>query len=148
MTILDIKQFSGKYRFLSNFSCSYMVISGIKFKTVEAAFQAAKTLNPKLQVQISRLVPAEAKKLGRMVELRPDWENIKLGVMASLIHEKFKHQVLRQKLIDTGDVALIEGNIWHDTFWGVCQGVGENHLGKILMKERDEINKPKKLGVR
>ena len=71
--------------------------------------------------------------MGRIVELRPDWENIKINVMASLVAQKFMQPHLRDMLLATGDAKLIEGNTWGDRFWGQCSGVGENQLGKILM---------------
>jgi predicted NAD-dependent protein-ADP-ribosyltransferase YbiA (DUF1768 family) len=77
--------------------------------------------------------------MGRSVKLRPDWESIKLDVMETAVRIKFTDPELAAKLIATGDEELIEGNWWNDTFWGVCNGVGENHLGKILMKVRADI---------
>lgn len=73
------------------------------------------------------------------MSLRPDWEYIRVDVMTELVRKKFSQEPLRSQLIATGDAELIEGNWWNDTFWGVCNGVGENNLGKILMKVRDEI---------
>lgn len=83
--------------------------------------------------------PAIAKKLGRKVELRKDWESIKLDVMYELLCDKFDIPELQQLLLDTGDAKLIEGNHWQDCFYGVCDGKGLNHLGKILMRIRSEI---------
>ena len=60
--------------------------------------------------------------------------------MEDICRAKFtQNEELKKKLIDTGDATLIEGNTWNDTFWGVCNGVGENNLGKILMKIREEL---------
>lgn len=82
----------------------------------------------------------QAKKLGRQVTLRPDWEQIKDSVMEEVIHWKFKcNKDLAEALINTGDAILIEGNTWNDRYWGVCRGTGQNKLGKILMKERDRL---------
>jgi predicted NAD-dependent protein-ADP-ribosyltransferase YbiA (DUF1768 family) len=60
------------------------------------------------------------------------------------IREKFKNEELKQLLNETGDEELVEGNWWHDNFFGVCtcepcKGSGQNNLGKILMKIRTEI---------
>jgi ribA/ribD-fused uncharacterized protein len=86
--------------------------------------------------------PRVAKTLGRCVELRPDWEDIKLDVMKLFVTKKFTESTdLRTRLIATGDAELIEGNPWRDQFWGVYTGIGENHLGKILMQVRAAINK-------
>ena len=90
------------------------------------------------------LKPSEAKRLGQRVALRPDWEAVKLGVMEDIVRAKFtQHESLAVKLINTGDRGLIEGNTWQDLFWGVdiTTRKGENHLGRILMKIRDELNR-------
>lgn len=78
--------------------------------------------------------------------MRADWDdarNYRLVVMEQLLREKFsdKNPELKQKLIDTYDAELIEGNTWNDTFWGVCGGIGKNHLGKLLMKIRRDLIK-------
>ena len=84
--------------------------------------------------------PGIAKKMGRSLQIRPDWEDVKLNIMEDLVRLKFTtHSGLRKKLLRTGDAELIEGNWWGDQFWGVSKGYGENHLGKILMKVRDDF---------
>lgn len=136
-----IDKFDGKYRFLSNFYNGWVVYDGDIYHTVEQAYQAAKTLSLKERekIQLAKTA-AEAKKLGKKVTMRPDWDNIKLSVMEGLVKDKFVNSpILKDWLLDTGDEELVEGNWWGDTFWGVCKGVGENHLGKILMKVRDSL---------
>ena len=82
----------------------------------------------------------EAKRLGGRIPIRYDWESVKLDVMETLLRDKFtRHADLRILLLDTGDRELVEGNTWDDRFWGVCEGVGENHLGRLLMKIRAEL---------
>ena len=83
--------------------------------------------------------PGKAKRLGRKVTLRPDWEQIKTYTMLLLLRIKFSDENLATKLLETGEQKLIEGNSWGDCFWGVCDGVGENHLGKLLMQVREEL---------
>jgi ribA/ribD-fused uncharacterized protein len=84
---------------------------------------------------------AESKKLGRKLTLRSDWEGVKLQVMEKLLVQKFAHADLKEKLLETGDCLLVEGNNWSDVFWGVDRRKGgQNHLGKLLMKIRDEKN--------
>lgn len=109
------------------------------YPSVEAAYQAAKTLNMNLRTPFTRLAAGRAKSAGRKLKLRSDWESVKLPIMAELLHTKFKHLDLQASLKATGDTALIEGNWWGDTFWGVCDGIGENWLGKLLMAEREKI---------
>ena len=84
--------------------------------------------------------PSEAKRLGRRVRLRSDWEQVKYDVMLDVVRAKFnQHPDLAQKLLATGDEELVEGNDWGDTYWGVCNGRGKNMLGKILMRVRAEL---------
>jgi N-glycosidase YbiA len=137
-----IKRFTGEFEFLSNFYPSWVRLDGIVYWTVEHAFQASKTLASELRKPFAMnmgTTPARAKRMGRALELRTDWEQVKIGIMHNLLRQKFTTGTLRNKLIATGDMELVEGNTWGDTYWGVCKGVGENHLGKLLMLVRDEI---------
>lgn len=135
-----IDSFDGPYRFLSNFFplTPQILVDGIYYRTVEHAFQAQKTLNETERIWICNAVtPGMAKRIGRTVTLRSDWGEYRLPLMGRLLRQKFSDPVLRDALIETGDAELTEGNTWGDRFWGV-DGIGENHLGKLLMKLRDE----------
>ena len=135
-----ISSFKKEYKFLSNFYAIPIEYEGVVYRTVEHAFQAAKTLDYNERAVIRQCAtPAEAKYFGRHVTLRDDWEKVKISIMTELVRQKFRNESLKKKLIETGDSILIEGNTHHDTFWGVCDGVGENNLGKIIMKVRNEI---------
>jgi ribA/ribD-fused uncharacterized protein len=137
-----IDNFNGPYRFLSNFWPAQVEFDGVIYPTVEHAFVAAKTLDPTMRAVVARHIrtPSEAKRFGRELHLRPDWEQVKLGIMEDLVRQKFtKHEELWAGLTSTGNQELVEGNYWNDTFWGVCRGRGSNHLGKILMKVRAEL---------
>lgn len=135
-----IDSFRGKYRFLSNFyPCSIEYQENI-YPSVEHAFQAAKTLDLDWQEKIYFApYPVDAKRLGRKAPLREDWEDVKIGVMRNFLRQKFSTFELKSKLLATGDEQLIEGNWWGDIFWGICEGRGENNLGKLLMEIREEI---------
>lgn len=135
-----INSFDEQYAFLSNFYPCKVVFEGIEFPSSEHAYQASKTLDHSIRVKVSKVVKAgDAKKIGRTIPLRNDWEKVKIAVMTRIIRIKFKNSKLRRMLLETGDAELIEGNWWGDTFWGVCKRVGENHLGKILMRIREEL---------
>ena len=141
-----INNFDGKYRFLSNFASSKLVYDGIEYPTVEHAFQAVKTLDIEERKAIAKLpTPGEAKRAGRRVNLRSDWEKVKDGIMYDILKEKFKDPELKAKLLATGDEYLEEGTTWHDNYWGncycdKCKNVeGKNTLGKLLMKIREEL---------
>jgi predicted NAD-dependent protein-ADP-ribosyltransferase YbiA (DUF1768 family) len=60
--------------------------------------------------------------------------------MEELLRQKFSNPVMARKLLDTDENVLVEGNDWNDTFWGVCNGKGENHLGILLMKTRKALS--------
>ncbi|WP_188052002.1 NADAR family protein [Azospirillum sp. Sh1] len=134
-----IDTFSGRYRFLSNFAPSPIVAVGIRFPTVEHAFQALKSTSRSDWEKIAMLpTPGLAKRAGRGLALRSNWSEVRVAVMTTLVLLKFcTHVDLQRRLVATAPATLIEGNTWGDRFWGVCGGVGENNLGKILMYARD-----------
>ena len=139
-----ITSFRGPYRFLSNFWPCCIYYEGKAYPSTEAAYQAAKTLDQDVRENFTRMTPAESKKAGRKLIIRPDWESVKLQVMEDLVRQKFtKYEDLKQKLLATGSLQLIEGNTWGDRIWGCTledgKWVGENNLGKILMKVREEL---------
>jgi hypothetical protein len=140
-----IDSFSGDYRFLSNFWYvpQKVIYDGWSYDTTEHAFQAAKTLSiiERTQIKDARS-PGIAKRLGKLATMRSDWESIKVSVMADLLKQKFKKGTDLAELLDlTGNAQLIEGNTWNDCFWGVCRGKGQNVLGRLLMKVREENRK-------
>lgn len=147
----EIKGFFGPYRFLSNFWDKHG-------KPNEHYFQAAKTTDKEARALILAAPTAKeakrlgrpegfselSKQLGREIALRPDWDEIKLDVMAWGLERKFQHPELRRMLLATGDAYLEEENRWHDQIWGRCicakhKGEGENHLGRLLMELRDKL---------
>lgn len=141
-----INKFDGEYAFLSNFyECPIVGWDGITYPTNEHYFQAQKTLNKIEKRAIAAApTPGKSKRMGRNVQLRPDWEVIKDQVMLDALRLKFAVPEMREKLLATGDEELVEGTWWHDKTWGVCycpecEGRGENRLGKLLMKVREEI---------
>lgn len=128
-------------RFLSNFWELNIPIKyeGYWFNSVEAAYQGAKAGSDSILKAFSHLNARESKAAGSCLKLQEDWHLLKLPIMEYLVEHKFKNNPdLMQMLLATGNQQLIEGNWWNDTYWGVCNGVGENHLGKILMRVRDE----------
>lgn len=135
-----INKFRGKYYFLSNFYETDIKYDGINYRNTEAAFQAQKVLSDDEKRKFSNLDARRAKKLGRRVKLRKDWEKVKDNYMYEICLAKFsQNHELAEKLLETGDEELIEGNQWKDTYWGVYNGKGKNKLGKILMRIRKEL---------
>ena len=134
--------FRGKYAFLSNmYECPVTVKMGdnvYTFKCAEAAYQACKCSGN--FTDFVDLDGREAKKLSKTLPIQSDWDELKFGFMYAIVKAKFeqnKFLKLRLKAIE-GDI--VEENTWWDTYWGVCEGVGENNLGKILMDLRDYYN--------
>lgn len=149
-----IAEFSGEYRFLSNFWFVNVIYDHMTYPTVEHAYQAAKTHDLVHRQYIQTLqTPGLAKREGRKVTLREDWDDVKVLVMKNLVWQKFQRRDLKQRLLATGEQELIEGNRWHDNFWGICSCGAcclkrsylphdtENHLGIILMETRAKLAK-------
>jgi len=143
-----ITSFTGDYRFLSNFWRVPITYDGNTYPTVEHAYQAAK-IDPRCAryktvcCDIRNApTPGEAKRMGRRVQMRTDWHNMKLVIMRELVAQKFtKFPLLITKLVTTAPATIVEGNSWNDRYWGVCDGYGENHLGRILMEIRTGLIK-------
>lgn len=140
-----IDRFNGNNKFLSNFQASTIFYEGKKYASVEHAYQAMKSVDPIEQEEIRNAVSAgQAKKLGKRVKIQDHWNDIKAGIMLELLRLKFQNPFLRHQLLLTGDAIIIEGNTWHDQFFGICKcdkcgNTGQNVLGKLLMQVRDEV---------
>lgn len=164
-TVHTIDNFHGTYAFLSNFYPAVVLFEGEVYQTTEHAFQAAKTLNLDVRADIREAKSSsQAKRLGRSCVLRDDWNEIRIPTMHGLLEQKFGlttaglttydistrnivlADVLQQRtrcallLRSTHNAFLVEGNTWNDTFWGICRGVGENNLGKLLMEIRERLH--------
>ena len=141
--IAHISSFTFENRFLSNFYPCQVELDGVIYPSTEHAYQAAKTLDLEARkpfYQVPAISAAESKKLGRKLTIRPNWEDVKLQVMEDLLNQKFSHPELKEKLLQTGDQLLVEGNYWGDTFWGVdSRKGGLNHLGRLLMEIRKKL---------
>lgn len=137
-----ISEFRGEYFYLSNFYPANISYMWLDYKNAEAAFQAQKCSNIGERTQFCNLTGTDARRLGRHVSIIPMWEDVKVNVMESVVRNKFlQNYDLCEKLLSTGNALLVEENNWGDEFWGVNKktGVGRNHLGKILMKIRKEL---------
>lgn len=147
-----IDDFNGQYRFLSNFAWSDFIWYSRRFgpqrvRTVEHAYQAEKALRHQAFYDVlATPTPGTAKRAGRRIEIRPDWEEVKFPIMRRALDAKFRSSfALTDLLLATGDEQLVEGNTWHDNIWGDCHCnkrvdcdlPGENHLGRMLMDLRD-----------
>lgn len=141
-----ILEFKGEYDFLSNFYRCDVDVFGHVFPSSEHAFMSRKCNDPDWIKRCTdrAVTPAKIKTDGRKVELVHDWEDIKFSVMETVVRAKFtQNPDLLKRLVATGNQNLVEGTWWGDRVWGVClksnPNIGENHLGRILMKVREEI---------
>lgn len=138
---MNVKGFRGEYRWLSNFYKSPVTLWGVKFDTVEQAYQASKCSNRSdWDMMTGCKTPGDAKRKGRLITIRPDFESIKMDIMHQLLVLKFSDPYFKNKLIRIKDYYIEETNWWGDTYWGVCNGVGENNLGKLIMKIAKALN--------
>lgn len=159
-----INKFEGKYSFLSNFYPCEITYQGIKYPSTEHYYVAMKCNNDQMidgifytssdfRELVSKVPTAgKVKRLGRKIKLRSDWEEKKLEIMKIGLNLKFKIPVFRDLLLSTGSEELVEGNYWHDCVWGQCicdkcVGKGKNHLGKLLMQVRSELNGTQRRGL-
>jgi ribA/ribD-fused uncharacterized protein len=147
---MAIDSFSGDFEFLSNFYDKMVYYNGLYYATSEHAYQTAKTIIPgEMDLVRNCRTPGQAKRMAskkkEKITLRPGWNDMRYDVMLEIVRSKFKDPDLRQKLIDTFPVPLVEGNTWHDNFWGNCicldckNKEGHNWLGFILMTVRGEL---------
>lgn len=155
-----IDSFSGRWSFLSNFYPCKIEYQGIVYPSVEHYYVGMKIKGDQLiggvfytesdcRELISKIpTPGKVKRFGRTLTLRKDWDDVKLKVMEYGLNQKFSIEENKDLLLQTGNEELIEGNTWQDVFWGICNGKGENHLGKLLMKIRGQLkNSSKKGGI-
>lgn len=140
--INPIVGFNKRYFFLSNFFPCEVEYNGIMYNNAESAFQSQKTNDKVERYPFSNMSPRDAKKHGRKIQLRPDWEYVKENEMYRICLAKFtQNEELQHMLLATGNRYLEEANNWNDTEWGTVNGYGTNKLGKILMRIRKELRK-------
>lgn len=142
-----ISDFNGTYAYLSNgydqANCP-IPFAGLQFRTAEGAFQSQKC--PEQAHLFTNLTAKEAKRLGNNLPLRPDWNDVRDQVMYNVLNAKFSQtQVMRNRLLITGDAKIEPHNLRHDNYWGSCQcaecagKAKQNKLGVILMNIRDSL---------
>lgn len=137
----EIKGFeTPEFRWLSNFYPCTITYEGITYPSSEHAYQAAKSEYTGDRLAVARCsTPGQAKRMGRKIKIRSDWDKVKRGVMKDILRIKFSLPGLQKCLLATGNAYLEETNHWGDTYWGVYRDVGLNQLGEILMEIREEL---------
>jgi ribA/ribD-fused uncharacterized protein len=140
-----VEKFRGEFRFLSNFEPCEVVFEGETYPSTEHAYQAAKTLDTRVRKLFLLVDAGKAKQAGKKLKVREDWAEVRVSIMEGLMRQKFAPGTpLASKLVALKDYDICEGNYWHDNFWGSCTCAkcadkGENVLGKLLMRLRDEL---------
>lgn len=138
-----ITSFRGRWAKLGNYSPCLVFYLGHAYQSTEHAYQAQKFSDPQLQKLIrDQPSPNTAKQLARRFvrQQRTDWDDVKVDIMRELLVEKFTQEPERSILLSTGDEELVEGNWWHDRFWGQDPiGTGDNWLGRLLMDLRKDL---------
>ena len=134
----DIKGFNDNYSFLSNFYRCSVMFDGILYPSSENAYQAAKTIVKEDRLRFVDMTSGKSKREGDLLIKRDNWHTLKFEIMFIILFDKFtRNEDLKIKLLATGNSYLEETNHWGDQVWGVCNNLGENNLGKILMKIRE-----------
>lgn len=144
MEIIRFTKQDEKYKCFSNFYHCKVTYDGMTYLSSEAAWQAQKTEDERERLKFTTIGPSVAKRMGRSVSLRWDWEDVKDALMVSILLQKFGNNAeLKEILISTGDAEIIEDTTgWHDNIWGDCRcsrcisRPGQNRLGKALMRVR------------
>ena len=139
MYLGTIKGFVGGYEFLNNFYEVPFTYKGLTYHNSEAAYQAQKCINDGDKIKFTGVQGKTAKFIGQKLAVREDWDKIKIAIMYDVCRAKFKqNKWLMKQLVKTKGLELINENTCNETFWGTCKGIGENNLGKLLMRIRDE----------
>lgn len=140
-----VHEFRGKYHFLSNFYVTPVMYKDTLYPSSEHAYMSAKSTDPvwKSYCSNNNISPGNVKRESKHIKLVDNWDRIKLIVMEDVLRSKFENVHMKKLLLETGNQNLQEGNYWNDKFWGVdlkeSPNMGENNLGRLLMKIRDEL---------
>lgn len=132
-----------EYGEFSNFKAYPIELNDKTWPTVEHYFQAQKFAGTEHEEELrtteSPMVVAR-KGRARTRPLRPDWEEVKDGIMREAVIAKFnQHPELCELLLSTGDEEIVEKTT-RDYYWGCgTDGTGRNMLGRILMEVRQEL---------
>lgn len=135
--------FTGSHSFLSNFAPAAYTLNGVRFHCSEQGFMYYKDTSAAYRARLLRArTPQECKRIGRHAKLVKDWDSVvRYQAMFLNLRAKFRDPVRKQLLLLTGNAYLEEANTWRDTHWGTCNGLGENHLGRLLMCVRYILQK-------
>lgn len=136
--MLEIKGFNENFSYLSNFYRCPVMYDGVLYPSSENAYQAAKTLDLEDRLRFINMTSGKSKREGDLLVKREGWDTLKFEIMFLILFDKFTRNTdLKIKLLSTGNAYLEETNTWGDQIWGVYNEVGDNNLGKILMKIRE-----------
>ena len=141
---MAITTFRDEHGWLSNMADCEIKYGDLVFKSTEAFYQAMKTKDKDIRALFTKYDGQTSKREGRKLSLRSDWEIVKDDVMKFALSKKFSKEPFKSLLLSTGDVDIIEGNYWHDNYFGICScakcgNKGLNKLGKMIMEIRNNL---------
>lgn len=138
-----IHEFRDDTRWLSNFTKCKIEINGVIYPSVENAYMSMKSRDKEWKKRCVTLSPAQSKVEANKIQLRENWDEVRIQAMNHCLKQKFNQEPFKSKLIATGNENIQEGNVWNDTFWGIdltqTPNVGENHLGRLIMNIRETL---------
>ena len=139
--------FKNEHKWLSNFEPCEIELHGNIYQSVESAYQSEKSNNENWKRFCLNNSSRDVKIASKKIKIRKDWNDVKLRIMENLLKQKFSKEPFKKLLLQTGDENIVEGNYWNDVEWGVdltrSPNIGENHLGRIIMKIRDNLKENK-----
>lgn len=131
---------------LDNFSAFGLVMDNEYFQTSEHAFQYLKFVDSNYEIAQkikNSYSPNEARKIAHENKKYKitNWSDVKYKNMEKVLRLKVEqNSVVKKKLLATKDYIIAEYCTDEDTEWGLDNNNhGENNLGKIWMKIREEL---------
>lgn len=131
---------------LDNFAPFGLTMDNEYFQTSEHAFQYLKFVDTNKEVAESikkSFSPNDARSIAHenKASRLANWSDIKYEKMEEVLKLKVEQNpIVKECLLNTKDYLIAECCIDEDTDWGVDNNnQGENNLGKIWMKIRDEL---------
>lgn len=144
VTDTEVFFYTPRFYPFDNLSAFSVNLWGKTFMTSEHAYQWKKfsASHPDIAEEIFNSTSAYmTKKISdaHAGDVIPEWHQQKAEVMEEILRAKLaQHEKVKKLLIESGTREIIE-NSPADTFWGIADGSGENRMGKLWMKLRDEL---------
>lgn len=141
----EIRFFTPRFYAFDSFSAYTVQIWDKEFPTAEHAYQWKKynETHPELAKQILEAKnPNAVKKISdaNKDKVSPDWTEKKVAIMEDIVRAKVQQHEKVRKLLEESETRTIIENSPDDDFWGIGPNAdGQNMLGKIWMRLREEL---------